>query len=246
MSELLKFQRRFVEDMQVVGERPTPMLVYRNTSLLGAIEALRDNFPVTCDIVGERVFDVLVSTFARRFPPENPVLARYGRKFPEWLSSQEIADQLPYLADVARCERMWTESLYSADAPALTLADLPQDDPDRYLTLRLRMHPAARFEWQSSPAVEIWRAHQEGFEGVLEPEWRPQGALFTRPALEVEGFPVEAACHRVLFGIRIGETLGEAARAASTVYPATDVGQCFANLVQTGAFAALPAERFSQ
>lgn len=246
MPELLQFQRRFAEDMQVVADRPTPMLVYRNTSLLGAIEALRDNFPVTCDIVGERVFEVLVTSFARRYPPENPVLARYGRKFAEWLSAQDIADAIPYLADVARCERMWVESLHSPDSPALELGDLPQGDADQLLLMRPRIHPAARFEWQSTPAIEIWRVHQDGFEGVLEPEWRACGALFTRPEFNADGIAIDAACHRILFGIRIGETLGEAARAAITIYPAADVGNCFAELVQAGAFAAISSERTSQ
>lgn len=245
MSELQQFQRRFVGDMQLVGERTTPMLVYSNTSLLGAIEALRDNFPVTCDIVGERIFDVLVANFARRHPPESPVLARYGRKFPDWLSAQDIADDLPYLADVARCERLWVEALHAADAPALTLGDLPKGDPEAMLSLRLQLHPAARFEWHKTPAIEIWRAHQNGFEGSLEPEWRPTGALFVRPDLSVDGVALDAACHRMLFGIRIGETLGEAAQAAATVYPAVDVGICFAELVQLGAFAS-SKERNSQ
>ena len=177
MSELLQFQRRFADDMQVVVERPTPMLVYRNTSLLGAIDALRDNFPVTCDIVGERIFDVLVTSFARRHPPENPILACYGRRFPDWLSAQEIADQLPYLADVARCERMWIESLHSPDAPALQAGELPQGEPEAMLSLRLRIHPAVRFEWHTSPAIEIWRAHQEGLDGTIEFDWRPTGAV---------------------------------------------------------------------
>lgn len=246
MSELMQFQRRFADDIQVVTERASPMLVYRNTSLLGAIEALRDNFPVTCDIVGERIFDVLVTSFARRHPPESPILAQYGCRFPDWLSAQEISDELPYLADVARCERMWVEALHSSDADALQLSDLPQDDPDAMLALRLWLHPAARFEWHKTPAIEIWRAHQDGFEGTFEPDWRSVGALFTRPDLCVDGIALDAACHRILFGIRIGETLGQAAQAAAVVYPAVDVGRCFAGLVQAGAFAAKSPERTVQ
>lgn len=246
MPDLLSFQRDFVHSMAATGHQPSPMLVYRNTSLLGAIEALRDNFPVTCDIVGERVFDGLVTAFVQRHAPAEPVLALYGEHFPDWLAGQEIAAELPYLADVARCERMWIESMHAADAPRLELHHLQLDNPDALLALRLRLHPAARFAWQTSPAVEIWQAHQDGFDGELEPEWRAVGALFTRPELDVAGFAITAACHRLLFGVRLGETLGVAAGAAARIYPQTDIGQCFAQLVQAGAFANTTPERTTQ
>ena len=38
----------------------------------------------------------------------------------------------------------------------------------------------------------------------------------------------------------MGETLGEAAECARSLYPETDIGAEFAQLVETGAFAAMP------
>ena len=62
--------------------------------------------------------------------------------------------ELPYLADVARLDRLWLECFLSGA-------------------------PATRVTWFATPAVTIWQAHRQpgGFD-ELEPEWREEGALF--------------------------------------------------------------------
>jgi len=239
MSELKQFQSAFFADVHRTLPRTTPLAVYSNTALLGATEALADNFPVTREIVGKRAFAVLALTFARRYPPGSAVLAKYGSTFPDWLANEPIASRLTYLVDVARCERMWIEALHAADAPALDVAELQARDPIQLFELKLKLHPATRLAWHSTPAIEIWLAHQDERPEEIVPEWRARGALFTRPELAVEALPLDAAAHRLLCGIRLGETLGAAAGAASSLYPVVDMGTCFAGLVERGAFAAI-------
>jgi hypothetical protein len=239
MPELQQFQTDFLARASQATMRATPMAIYSNTALLGATDALSDNYPVTREIVGRRAFDILALTFARRCPPNTPVLAKYGSAFPDWLANEPIAKRLTYLVDVARCERMWLEALHAADAPALAIADLQARDPIGLFELRLRLHPATRLAWHSTPAIEIWLAHQGERGEEIAPEWRARGALFTRPELTVEAMSLDAAAHRLLCGIRLGETLGAAAGAASSLYPVVDMGTCFAGLVERGAFAAL-------
>jgi len=239
MSELKQFQTAFYAGVSGAAMPATPMKIYSNTALLGAIEALNDNYPVTREIVGKRAFEALALAYARRYPPNSPVLAKYGCVFPDWLANEPVASRLAYLADVARCERMWIEALHAADAPALEIADLQARDPIGLFELRLRLHPAARLAWHSTPAIEIWLAHQDERPDEIAPEWRARGALFTRPELAVEAMPLDAAAHRLLCGIRLGETLGAAAGAASSLYPVVDMGTCFAGLVERGAFAAV-------
>lgn len=237
MSELMQFQSTFYAGVSGAAMPATPMMVYSNTALLGAIEALGDNYPVTREIVGRRAFEALATAYARRYPPHSPVLAKYGCVFPDWLANEAIAARLTYLADVARCERMWVEALHAADAPSLDIAELQSRDAIQLFELRLKLHPAARLAWHSTPAIDIWLAHQDQRPDEIAPEWRARGALFTRPDLSVEAMPLDAAAHRLLCGIRLGETLGVAAGAASSLYPVVDMGTCFAGLVERGAFA---------
>jgi hypothetical protein len=240
MPELAAFQRDFAARLDRPMPAASPMRVYRNTVLLGALDALEANFPVTSAIVGARTFEALALAFARHSPPGVPILALYGSGFADWLASQGVARELPYLADVARCEQLRNEAMHAADAPVLEPAALAALAPDRLLALKLRAHPAARFGWFATPAMAIWLAHQHGIEGEIAPEWRSGGAIFTRPGTSVCGFELDSPSHRMIVGMRLGETLGAASHAASQLYPDAKVGECFGRLVNCGAFAALP------
>lgn len=239
MPELAAFQRNFAAEIDEPIPAPSPMRVYRNTVLLGALDALMASYPVTRMIVGDVAFESLALAFARRHPPEAPILALYGSGFPEWLSNQAAARALEYLADVARCEELRNAAMNAADAPALTCEALTEVDPEKLLTLKLRAHPAARFAWFQTPAMAIWLAHQGEIAGEIAPEWRSGGAIFTRPGTAVAGFELDSASHRLLVGMRLGETLGAASKAVSQLYPEVALGECFGLLVNRGAFAAL-------
>src|SRR5690348_18078173 len=64
--ELIRFQRDFARAI----DRPAQgaMAVYRNTIMHGAIEALRANYPVVEQIVGEEMFEHVAVDFASTCP----------------------------------------------------------------------------------------------------------------------------------------------------------------------------------
>lgn len=231
---LLEFQR----DLAAAISAPVdgPLRVYRNTVLHGCVEALRDNYPVVARLLGEDMFATLAAEHASQCPPRKPVLALYGARFPDWLEEQPWIVDLPYVADVARIERMHTEALFAADAEAVTMDDLR--GRDEWQALKLPLHPATRFDWLTTPAMTIWLAHREPVAGELDIDWCAEGALFTRARLSVEPLRLDRAGHRILFGIRLGESIGAAAVAAARLYPDTDIASLFTSLVNAGVFAA--------
>ena len=212
------------------------MRVYRNTVLGGCVDALRANYPAVARLLGDEMFDAVAADYANNCPPRQAVLALYGARFPDWLEEQRWIWDLAYIPDVARIERHYVESLFAADAePLETSAVNGRDD---WLGMRLTLHPATRFDWLSMPAMTIWLAQREGHEGDLDLDWQAEGVLLTRPALEVLPVRLSRAGHRFLFGIRLGESVGDAAIAAGSLYPETDIGSLFTSLVNAGAFAA--------
>ncbi|WP_205479470.1 DNA-binding domain-containing protein [Sphingomonas arenae] len=236
MSDHLAFQKEFAA---AIGEPVRGALaVYRNTVIAGCVEALRANYPYCAALLGEDAFLALAVDYAEQRPPRTPVLALYGARFADWLEDQPVAAQLPYLSDVARFERLHLECLFAPDAEPLAMTDLANvTDWD---ALKLRLHPATRFDWATRPAMTIWLAHEDGPSGEdIALEWRAEGALFTRPRLRVSGLLIDRAMHRMLFGIRLGESVGAAALATAALYPDADPGACLATLVDAGAFAAL-------
>jgi hypothetical protein len=238
--DLLDFQRDFAAALDAPAQGP--MAVYRNTVIHGSVEALRANYRVVEQIVGAEMFEAVAVDFATECPPRRPVLALYGGRFADWLEGQPGISDVPYLPDVARVERLCIESLMAADALPATGADIAREDLGR---LKPSLHPALRFTWLSTPAMSIWLAHQRPIAAELTPDWKAEGALFSRPAWNVMHSPrIGPAAHRILFGIRLGESVGDAIAAASRLYPAEDCAALFTSLVNLGAFAA-PAERMS-
>jgi len=231
---LLEFQRDFAAAISAPAEGP--MSVYRNTVLSGCVDALRANYPVVAQILGDEMFEAVTVEHASQCPPRSPVLALYGARFPDWLREQAWFHEVPYLPEVARIERLHIEALFAADTEPAGMVLLK--NVEDWHGLRLQLHPAARFDWLSAPAMSIWLAHREVTTCELEFEWRAEGVLLTRPELDVQAIRLSRADHRFLFGIRLGETIGAAAVATANLYPETDIGSLFTSLVNAGAFAA--------
>jgi hypothetical protein len=238
--DLLEFQR----DFAVTLDHPASgaMSVYRNTVLRGAVEALRSNFPVVEQIVGTEMFEHVAVDYANECPPRRPVLALYGGRFADWLETQPWVGDLPYLADVARIERLHIECLMSPDAEPLAAERVRHVSKNP--GAQLNLHPSVRFTWLRTPAMSIWLAHQRGFESEFAPEWKAEGALFVRPTPMVIHAPrIGRAAHRLLSGIRLCETVDRAMAAAAKLYPEEDCTALFASLVNLGVFVAPSSER---
>ena len=217
------------------------MAVYRNTVIHGAVEALRANYPVIEQIIGEEMFEHVAVDFASTCPPRDPVLALYGAEFADWLMHQQWIEDLPYLPDVARVERLHLSSLLAADEERLSHEHAAQ--LSRLPSVGLRLHPAAFFAWLSTPAMSIWLAHQESAPSEIAPDWGGEGALFARPKpFTSHAALISRAAHRLLSGVRLGETLGFSMAAATKLYPDEDCSAILASLVTLGVFVA-PALR---
>jgi hypothetical protein len=235
--DLLDFQREFAAAIDAPAKGA--MAVYRNTVLHGAVEALRANYPVVEQVLGAEMFERVAVDHATDCPPRRPVLALYGARFADWLEEQPWVRDLPYLADLARVERLRVECLMAADADALT-----RDEVRLACMLpgsRLSLHPSVRFTWLATPAMSIWLAHQQPIGSDIAPEWKAEGALFVRPDPFILHTPrIGRAAHRLLFGIRLGETLDAAMAATAKLYPEEDCTAVLASIVNLGVFAAPP------
>ncbi len=238
--ELIRFQRDFARALDCPAEGA--MAVYRNTVIHGAVEALRANYPVVEQILGEEMFQHVAVDFASTYPPRDPVLALYGAEFADWLMQQDWTAHLPYLPDVARVERLHVSSLLAADQERLSPEHAAQ--LSRLPSTSLRLHPAAHFAWLATPAMSIWLAHQEAAVSEMAPEWRGEGALFARPKpLISHAALIGRTAHRLLSGVRLGEALGVSMAAAAKLYPQEDCAAVLASLVTLGVFIAPARER---
>lgn len=231
MPDLASFQQAFAEAVladsgAAEAQQPPAFAVYRNTSAKGVIDALRASYPTIDALLGSEMFDGLANDYRREEAPSSPVLSDYGVAFPAWLAKQPWTSELPYLADVARLDRLWLESFC---APGL--ATIPAPVPGSPRILR---HPATRFAWLETPALTIWQAHRDGFE-ELEPNWSEEGALFTRQGLQVRAQPIDRACHYLLLLCASSASLDLCISAVAEAYPQSSVPDLLHQCVAAGA-----------
>lgn len=115
MADLAALQAELAEALlsgrfEAVEARLQPILigggealqVHRDTALGGLVNALKLSFPTVLALVGEDFFDQAALAFVVSAPPSSAWLTGYGEGFAEFLETYELAQDLPYLADVAR------------------------------------------------------------------------------------------------------------------------------------------------
>ena len=218
--------------------------VYRNTVMKGCIDALEANFPAVTRLVGEEWFREAARRYVTSQLPREPWLLTYGATFPAFLSGYASAAGMPWLAEVARLDRLWTCVHTAPDDAALHAGALALN-PASLARARLSPHPAARWAWfDGAPIYTIWRRNREQDSDASGIDWHGEGALITRPTGAVQWTELEeSACH-FLNACGLGLTVLQAMEAALEVDPDVDLRALVSRLIEAGAFSALttPAE----
>lgn len=245
MSALAEFQQQFASalfdpsiDLDQAWRRG--LAVHRNTMMTGCIDVLRANYPTVERLVGEEWLTAAASIYARAYPPRQPALALYGEDFAEFLRDFAPARDLPYLSEVARLDRLWTEAHFAADAASLDARQLARRAPQQLLALKLQLHPAARWAWCRHSAATVWRLNRPP---AIPPEYfasddAAEGVLLVRPRGDVEILTLGRTEFEFLSRLRAGCSLGEATVELLSREPAIDVRALLARCIGAGVFAA--------
>ena len=211
--------------------------VYRNTVMKGCIDALQANYPSVARLVGDEWFRGAAAIHVREALPTDPTLLRYGAAFADFLARFEPAAELPYLPGVARLDRYWTEAHAAPTQDALDPAVIVGLAPEALAGTVLHPHPAARWRWfPDAPIYTIWSRNRSGNALDDNLDWRPEGALLTRPHDAVEWIAIDAAGCAFLDACAAGDTVVAAAQAALAVQGNADLARLMSSLLEAGAF----------
>lgn len=221
--------------------------VYRNNVNVALIDAVRANFPATRRIVGEEFFCVMARIYAVSEPPASPVLLDYGANFPDFIAQFEPAAPLPYLADVARIERAWTEAYHALEATSLDPAALSSVPADQAARLRFTLHPSARIVRSRFPALTIWRMNvEDGVPAPVDLESGGEDTLVARPDADVEVRWILPGGAAFISALADGQMLIEAAKTASRVAAGFDLSTNLTALFDARIFSGLSSSRGRQ
>jgi hypothetical protein len=237
VPDLGSFQRDFARALLDASGTATALRVHRNTVMKGLVDALAANYPTVVELVGADWFKACALEYIRVHPARSPVLALYGEAFPAFLAAFAPAAELPYLADVARIDRMWIEAHTAADAVALTPGSLARLTPSTLAERRMRLHPAARFASVRHSAATIWIHHRAArADDTLTIAEAEEAILLTRPHGRVEYALLDGAAITFLNSLHAGASLGTAAAAALEADATTDIAGVLARSLAAGAF----------
>ena len=210
--------------------------VYRNNVVAGLVDALKAAFPAVCRIAGAEFFRAMARAYVVRHPPGSPILLHYGAGFPESIDSFEPAATLPYLGDVARLERAWTEAYHAPEAPPLDPAALAAVAPERVPGMRLVLHPSARLVRSRFPALTIWRMNVgDGVPAPVDLAAGGEDALVARPMAEVEVRSLPEGGAVFVRALTDGASVLEATEAAIAADSRFDLPANLAGLIGSGA-----------
>lgn len=243
-TSLDAFQDAFVE---AIYQRPAAALqaitqqpgfeVYRNTVIKGCIDALCDNFPSVERLVGTDWLRAAAAIHAREVPPNDARLVLYGEHFADFLDIFEPARTMPYLANVARLDRLWLEAFTAPQEPALQLPSLAGMTASDLAHCNLQPRASARWHWfGEQPIYSLWRYNREAQPLPESLPWHGEGALLVGhaegvawQALDLGGCVFLDACAR-------RQDLDQASAAALAAQPNLDFTVLLGNLLSAAVF----------
>lgn len=210
--------------------------VYRNNVVVGLTGAIADIFPAIQRLLGEEAFMSLARLFVADNPPTSPLMFQYGSGFAEFLEAFEPLKDYPYLGDVARIERLWLDCFHAADAEPIAPDALSAFPPESLGDLVFEPHPAARLFSSQYAAVSIFSANRQGtaMDGINPAA--PEDCLISRPDAQVDVRHIPQAATVFFQTLFDGQTLGEAANAASNQDPEFDISMAISTMLEAGVF----------
>ena len=255
-GSLANFQDAFAAALRLDAGSPPPAIaalarqpgfqVYRNTVARSCIDALQANYPTINRLVGDEWMRAAAAVYAGSTLPDRPMLLAYGADFADFLRHFEPAASLPYLPDVARLDRCWTEAHIAATEAGLNHGELGMLSGSRLDRLRLVPHASARWHWSGEqPAYTIWSRNRAAGTETGDIDWHGEGALLTRPQDHVTWRALDFAGCVFLDCCKNSGSVADAGQAALDADVNADLGGMITTLLEAGAFSRIEHYRQS-
>ncbi len=135
--------------------------IYRNNFFTTHCTAIQNTFPHIERLVGAEYVRNLTEKFIREVPHASGGMQDFGRNFAGFLRRGEVAQRLPYLADIAELEWAMYESANAANLMSFNSAKLKHYTPGEYSDLKAVMHPSFRLVSSVFAVYDIWLLKEE-------------------------------------------------------------------------------------
>jgi hypothetical protein len=210
--------------------------VYRNNVIVGLTQTLEDAYPAVHRIVGSEFFHAMARAYVVGDLPRSPMLFDYGAGLSNFIGRFEPAFVLPYLADVARIERAWTQAYHATEAPPIGLSAFVEIASERLPAVTLMLHPSVRIVRSRFPALTIWQMNVDGgIPGPVDLATGGENALVVRPEASVEVRSIPNGSPEFIHALASGRPVLAAFEEAIAADPSFDLSANLSDLIQVGA-----------
>ncbi len=210
--------------------------IYRNNTFITLGQALAQNFPVVCRLVGITFFDQMAREYIQKHPPISPLLMTYGGTLANFIDGFMPAAGLPYLADVARLENAWNESFNGLDASGFDIALLKEVPHDQFNDLKFWFLPNMSLMTSEYPILSIWLANQDNSTLTKEISLDDGGSNISvyRAGQDVEIMNFNKDGLYFLEKLYSGVVLGDATEETMAKYPDFILQEFMQHILQSG------------
>jgi hypothetical protein len=207
--------------------RRAPLLrIYQHAYRARLTAALRDNFGVLPQAMGDVAFDALAHAYIAAHPSQHPSIRWFGHRLAEFMEQHSEWVAHPAFTDLARMEWALRNAFDAADAVPLSAASLAGVPPAQWPSLTFTPHPSVQLlalQWAIEP---VWRA-LKALDGDDEPELPEPAAhahvlLVWRAGLETRWRSLDDRAAQLLRAALAGQTFAELCELAATQVGADD------------------------
>jgi hypothetical protein len=191
--------------------------IYTDGYLARLREALLEAFPAVAKILGDGSLASMVARYRPQVPTGWCNLNYVGRALPNFLLSDRLAEELPFLPDLARLEWCVVECFHARVGEPFDLATVSNWDLEDWASARIAFQPGVALVSSRWPihALRAAREHERS-EIDVDLVGRPQSVWVYREGFEVVTELLDEIEAGIAQGLLDGQTLGDVLRQTDT------------------------------
>jgi len=151
----------FIGDVSASAEER--LNIYYEAYRLRLLEVLREDFPGLRALISADTFNAMGLRYLGRFPPHHPSVRSFANNMAEFLSTDGVYSEWPYLAEMARFECARGLAFDGPNVDVMTLEAFGAIPAENWPSLRVRFHPTLqrlRFHWNVGPLARAISAEE--------------------------------------------------------------------------------------
>ncbi|MEM6903109.1 MAG: DNA-binding domain-containing protein [Pseudomonadota bacterium] len=97
-----------LSELMAGGTDPGPKaLIYRNSSVMAGVDALRSNYPAIAMVMGDAFFEAMARAYVDKHRNASRSLVGFGDTLPDFITDAEAEHNVTWLSDLARLDLGW-------------------------------------------------------------------------------------------------------------------------------------------